>query len=110
MTRPLNRPHDERIKQSKGKPAMHLIHPDFIEDVARVRMFGNTKYDPETWVQVDPILYYDAALRHLNEWLRSYEKGEPAIDHESNLPTLAHAACNVYFLYQTTRKAKENKQ
>lgn len=61
----------------------------------RVREYGNAKYhDPDNWRTVEPERYHEALLRHvLRAWVNPY-----AVDPESGLMHLEHAACNIAFL------------
>ena len=89
--------HDERNKETIGKPKLHLVPTQIIRDIAIIREYGNKKY-PEggqnNWKAVDPRLYYDAAFRHL---LAEIDK-PGSVDTESGLPHLSHLACNIAFL------------
>ena len=81
------------MKEDKDKPRLTLVYRSFVEQVARVRAFGLTKYpDSENWRTTPSEQHLDAALRHLFAHL----SGEP-LDPESCLPHLAHAAANLMF-------------
>lgn len=79
-------------KDTKGKPPISLVPPYAIEEIARIRAFGNEKYgSPWGWLDnVSSGEFIDAALRHLLKWNR----GETT-DPESGLSHLAHAATSV---------------
>ena len=83
------------MKYDEGKLLMHLVTPEFTEDVAKVLTFGAEKYEEDSWQSVpDGKKRYTAAmLRHLS----AYRKGEE-IDSESGLTHLSHAACNLMFI------------
>lgn len=82
------------IKHDDGKVRLSLVPQQGIEAVARVRMYGVTKYtDPNSWKGVSPERYLDACLRHIG----AHIKGEEC-DPESGLPHLDHAACNLLFI------------
>lgn len=90
------------LKYNEGKVQLSLITPAFLHDLARVREFGAAKYAPWDWVHGRAWTdYYDAAQRHLNQWL----SGED-LDPESRLPHLAHAACNLMFLSEFARSGR----
>lgn len=65
------------------------------KEIAAVLTFGATKYGIDNWKYVDNAKqrYEDALERHLNAW----RQGE-ALDSETGLHHLAHAATNVLFL------------
>ena len=93
----------EGIKHDSGKVRMSLVPQQGIEAVARVRMYGVTKYtDPNSWKGVSPERYLDACLRHIG----AHIKGEEC-DPESGLPHLDHAACNLAFI-AALRDSHEN--
>ena len=81
-------------KHDDGKLRIDLVTPNIIEQIAKVRTFGVSKYgDNDGWKKVGIKRYEAALLRHLNE----YRKGN-LIDEESGLPHLAHVACNLMFI------------
>ena len=82
-------------KADAGKPHPSYVPPALIRSVMRVREYGNAKYhDPDNWRTVEPERYHDALLRHiLAAWVDPY-----AVDPESGLLHLEHAACNIAFL------------
>lgn len=65
-----------------------------LEAVTSVLHFGARKYGEHNWQNVDSGVkrYTSAALRHLFAW-----SGGEAMDPESGLPHLAHAACSLLF-------------
>jgi len=90
----------EKIKESKGKPPMHLILWKPVKWLIRIRQYGLKKYpDAENYKKVDCVAWYDACLRHLAKWA----EGE-RIDQESGLPHSAHALCNLCYLIETTEQ------
>lgn len=84
-------------KDDKDKPRPSLVPPKIIWAITEVREFGCKKYkDPNNWRTVDMQRYWDAFLRHaLKAWLDPY-----AVDPESGLPHLWHAACNLAFIIE----------
>ena len=86
-----------RAKDDEGKLKVSLCPTGIIRAVARVREFGVRKYgDKDNWKQVERERYVDALLRHLLLYL-----DDPlALDEESGLPRLEHAACNLAFLLE----------
>lgn len=88
---------DQKAKADAGKPRLSLVPPQIIFDVAAVREYGNRKYPeggPDSWKQVAPERYRDAAFRHFLEYIRD-PKG---VDPESGLPHRWHLECNLAFL------------
>lgn len=85
----------DKYKFDNGKPRLALVPPELIEAVGAVRTYGVSKYgDSDSWKKVEPHRYKDALMRHLC----AYIKDGNAVDAESGLPHLWHAACNVAFL------------
>ena len=86
---------NQTAKADAGKLQLTLVPLQIIEDIAKIRMYGNEKYgDPNNWMTVAPQRYRDAAFRHFLAYLR-----EPwGVDEESGLPHIAHLACNIAFL------------
>lgn len=85
-------------KDDTGKPHPSYVPPALIRSVMRVREYGVQKYhDPDNWRQVELERYHDALLRHiLAAWEYPY-----AVDPDSGLLHLEHAACNIAFLLQS---------
>ncbi len=97
---------DQTIKADNGKPKLSLVPTEIINDIARIREYGNNKYPTggkDNWKQVEPERYRDAAFRHL----LAYIEDPTGTDEESNLPHLWHLACNIAFLCELE---KENYQ
>jgi hypothetical protein len=91
-------------KEKKGKPALTLVYTSFMEAVARVRMFGVKKYGHrEDWRTVPKEDYYDAAIRHLQQAKTAELEGNgEVIDFESKELHLAHCACDIMFLIESS--------
>lgn len=83
------------LKLDHGKLTYHLQDDAAEAEMVAVLTFGAVKYDPGNWAHVEAAedRYYDAARRHL----AASRRGE-ILDPETNLATLAHAACCVHFL------------
>lgn len=91
----MSREKDQAAKADLGKPELTMVPRKIIEDIARIRRYGNAKYgDPDNWKTVEPERYRDAAFRH---WL-AYLDDPYGNDEESGLPHLWHVACNIAFL------------
>ena len=86
---------DNTAKADSGKPHPSYVPVEIIEAVMRVREYGNQKYhDPDNWKTVEPERYHEALLRHiLRAWTDPY-----AVDPESGLMHIEHAATNIAFL------------
>jgi hypothetical protein len=83
-----------------GKLRYSLLPIGCVESVVQVLEYGANKYGANNWQGLENFedRYYDALMRHL----AAYRAGEQC-DHESGLPHLAHAACNVVFLLWKNR-------
>ena len=90
----------DAAKYDKGKLQITLIPTEIIRAITEVRMFGAKKYKPANWINVSKRRYKDALLRHILEYIDN----EDAVDSESGLPALWHAACNIAFLIDMHRK------
>ena len=83
------------LRHNEGKLQWHLLPMDLVRETVRVMMFGATKYKPNNWkrgFKYSTVL--DCAYRHLDWWA----EGEDNCS-ESGLSHLAHAMCNLVFLY-----------
>ena len=88
---------NQEAKADKDKPRPSLVPPALIDGVMRIREFGTARYgDPNNWRKVDADRYHDALLRHI---LAMWEDWK-AVDPDSGMPHLWHAACNIAFLMQ----------
>jgi len=91
------------MKFDEGKPKLSLIYKSFIDEIAKVRMYGLTKYpDQENWRTTPTSEHYDALLRHVfaaKAFFLKESRGEKN-DISSGLSHLAHAACNIMFLIE----------
>lgn len=97
---------DEFTKDSlsQTKPIPGAISPSFTDQVSKVLAFGAAKYGRDNWSKCSKdqlFLYEDALLRHIN----AYRLGEQN-DDETGLNHLAHAACNLMFLFELDKKEK----
>lgn len=86
---------DKNIKDTENKPKLSLVPTAIIRGIAQVREYGNQKYRPDSWREVEPQEYVDAAYRHL---LAIVDGGIGSVDKESGLLHVWHLACNVAFL------------
>ena len=96
-------------KFDQGKTEWDLLPLGPVEEIVKVLMHGREKYGRDNWQLVDnPIRrYYAAAQRHLAAFRRArFDTKNPfdAVDSESKLHHLAHAACCLLFLLWHERK------
>lgn len=88
------------VKLSSGKLMWRLLPWDVARDVVAILTWACTtkvpSYPPDGWrtVQGGIDKYSDAAERHLVEWRLGVR-----VDHESGLPTLAHAICDLMIVH-----------
>ena len=88
---------EQEAKADKDKPRPSLVPPALIDGVMRIREFGTARYGyPDNWRNVDAERYHNALLRHI---LAMWENWK-AVDPDSGMPHLWHAACNIAFLMQ----------
>lgn len=91
---------------AEDKPQLSLVYRSFVEEVAKVRAYGLTKYpNAENWRTTTRRQHYDALLRHVFQAIDDLDGDEPnlKLDEESALPHLAHAACNIMFLIEEVK-------
>lgn len=85
-------------KNDTGKPVLSHVPVRIIYEIEKVREYGIKKYhDPENWRTVEPERYKEALLRHI---LKVWENGIDAVDPESGMLHLSHAACNIAFILE----------
>ena len=84
-------------KFDMGKLEYDLIPPYALEEMVKVLTTGAQKYAADNWRMVPEAnrRYFAAAQRHLWAWKRGEIK-----DAETGIHHLAHAACNLFFLYE----------
>lgn len=86
-------------KDDDGKPPISLVPTGIIWEIAKVRLYGLTKY-PDTgregWRSISKQRIRDAMLRHCLRYIEDPE----GVDAESGLPHLSHLATNVAFLIE----------
>lgn len=85
----------QEAKADAGKPRLSLVPTQIIYDIARVREYGDKKYDStDNWKTVEAHRYVDAMFRHLLAFVTDPD----GRDEESGLPHLWHLECNAAFL------------
>ncbi len=84
----------EGYKDDADKPAMDLLHPVALVEIAKALGYGAKKYSRFNYLLgMAWSRPYAAAQRHLNEWNNGV-----TFDKESGLRHLAHAAVSIMFL------------
>lgn len=78
-------------KDKLNKPKISLAEPDILSAISYIREYGDIKYFPGAWHDVNPFDALDAFGRHTIELL----KNPHSLDEESGFPHLWHAACNI---------------
>ena len=88
------------LKKDDNKLKWDLLPMEEIEDIIRVLMFGEKKYQAWNWQKVDDgeKRYLNAAYRHM----ASIQKKE-ALDEETNLSHYSHALCSLLFAFWHSR-------
>ena len=86
------------IKNDMGKNRWDLLPMDIIDELVGVVTYGANKYDDNNWRKVDSERYYAAMFRHIVAWRLGEEK-----DSESGCHHLAHAMCNLMFIFYKER-------
>lgn len=88
-------PVEQGRKHDSNKPRYSLLPIGTVNQVVQVLEYGAVKYEIDNWQRVPSARtrYYDAAMRHIDDWWNGSE-----VDEESSLPHLAHAICCLLFL------------
>jgi hypothetical protein len=88
---------EEGMKFDDDKLRWDLLPLEPIEELVKVITFGAKKYAPNNWRKVDNGFkrYYAACMRHIV----AHMHGE-LNDAESGISHLAHAICNLVFMYE----------
>lgn len=98
---------NQSAKADSGKPKLSLVPTEIINCIAKCREFGVAKYhNPDNWKDVEKERYIDAAYRH---WIK-YVENHSSVDEESGLPHLWHCACNIAFLCEFDKVARQIEQ
>lgn len=81
------------VKFDEGKPRLDLIPSLALEEVAKVLMFGASKYDSWNWAKgMDWSRNPTASLRHTYKFLRGED-----VDPETGICHMAHTATDALF-------------
>lgn len=81
-------------KDDASKPILSRVPSAGIYYIAEARAYGCKKYPEDSWKDVEPQRYWEAALRHMLAAWKDYR----AVDPESGLPHIWHVACNIAFI------------
>lgn len=83
------------VKHDQEKRRFSLFPTNALYAVVDTLEYGARKYSEGNWRNVENARqrYYDAAMRHINDWWMGQRN-----DSESGLHHLAHAICCVVFL------------
>lgn len=86
---------EKGLKFDDGKLDYSLVDDAAEAEMVAVLTFGAVKYERGNWAHVEgaKVRYTSAIRRHLAAW-----RGGEALDPETGLHHLAHAACCVHFL------------
>ena len=84
------------LRYNKSKPMYELLPGQPIRDIVDVLTVGAQKYAPRNW---EKGLSWSETLASLERHVSAFKRGED-FDMESNLPHMAHAACNALFLLE----------
>ena len=91
------------IKHDQGKPDLTMIPYEALEEIAKVLMFGATKYDKNNWKKgISTTRLIASAMRHLGQFNSGIDT-----DNESSLSHVAHAATNLLMLIWMMKHKKE---
>lgn len=89
-------------KEDASKPILSRVPPEIILAIEKVREYGCRKYPEDSWKDVEPQRYWEAALRHMLAAWKDYR----AVDPESGLPHIWHIACNLAFMIKLEKEAE----
>jgi len=90
-------------KVTEGKVEYRLLNKEFLEEMARVRMYGNAVHKgEESWRLASDMEYIEAAMRHLLEIMEAYKRKDwKRLYDESTFLHTGHVGDNMMFV--TTR-------
>ena len=84
-------------KDDVGKRKWHLLPHGAMDELLQAMEYGADKYGAYNWQKgTEWTRCYDAAMRHLESWLRQEHAGDRAPD--SGIHHLGHLAANVFML------------
>lgn len=88
----------------EGKPQVDGIDPDFLLAIGEILTYGAEKYAKYNWTKgIHFTRIYASVMRHLLKWYACEDE-----DDESGLHHLAHAACDLMFLWTYANHTQYN--
>ena len=84
----------EGMKFDHDTNMWELVDFEFMDQCVAVLTLGAKKYAPGNWKHVERIRYVGALLRHVSSYCRGQQN-----DPETGFSHLAHAFCNLMFLF-----------
>ena len=98
---------DQSTHKDAGKPAVELLSPLGLLEVAKVLEYGKGKYGPHNWRQG---ILWDRIIASILRHTLAYLGGE-TLDRETGLSHMAHAACDALFLveYESSHPELDNR-
>ena len=93
----------EGVKHDQAKNRWDLVDFEFMDQCVKVLTFGSLKYAPDNWRKVERWRYVGALMRHVSAYLQG-EKNDP----ETGCSHLAHAFCNLMFLFGHDKMLKNH--
>ena len=98
----MSTPHGKR--NDTGKPKLHLLSYEALEEVAHVLEYGAEKYGDFNWRKgIKYTRNLNSALRHVFQFLSNAGQ-----DPDTNRSHLAHAICNLMFVLEDDVQADYN--
>ena len=85
-------------RYNKGKMQYHLLPQALIDETVKVMMEGAKKYSPNNWKGGGEQMKFSVLLDCLDRHIRKF-KGMEDFDDETGCHHLAHAVCNLVFIY-----------
>lgn len=103
--------YNENHKQTAGKTRLVQFPYKAYDAVVMIMWQGIKKYgDGETWRQVNPVLYIEAGLRHINKCKSDDGVQLLSLDYESGQKHIDHAATDLIFACEIIHSILEKKQ
>lgn len=95
---------DKGVKDDSEKPAMDLLEPEFITEMAEVLAFGARRYGRFNYRRgISTMRLLAAALRHTFAFLGGTDN-----DKDTGKSHLAHAACSLMMCHYIWKNKKEH--
>lgn len=95
---------DQFVKHDSGKTRYSLIPPECLSALAEHLTYGAEKYKTDNWKKVDDTArYYDALLRHLEQWRRGDQ-----VDDQNKLHLTAVFSNAMFLLWFDLKEIEKN--